>query len=337
MADIGIEWVKQYHGRPPRALSPTAQSRSSARSRSKPLRIVLPLALLALAAAGFQPGRAQAAVPCLGAPADSPAFKYAEPRLFVDAQSWWKQPGDLETRHLHIGACIPERETLRGTIHIDAKIQLHANPGTVYYVAIAWETGASGDHTYFSRNPGWKCPNLGNCAFWQSFDLPASVFDRAGLEGIRLRASARQPDGKEMRTSMNFQAYIENGKSRSNMTRMPYLRMKGWYTGLNYCESAYRSDVTPLPDGRVAMPWSPWLRQRDHGDADANPTYWSVRLDPDIHNRIAGTFLGKGAGSRDGLFTVKALPGFHKLMIETECQTAAGENTGVGVIPFVVS
>lgn len=258
---------------------------------------------------------------------------YPETRQFVDGQSWWEQSGDAEPRHLHIGACIPEREQLSGTIHIDAKVQLHANPGKVTYVAIVWES-SGGDHTYTSVNPGWTCPNLADCTFFKAFDIPVSAWDKSGLNGIRLRATAKQPDGKEMRASLNFQSYINNGKSLSNMTRMPYLRGKGWYTGLNYCEAALRTDVTPLPDSPVTSPWGPWIRQTDHGSTDANPTHHDVRLDPDIHAGIPGTFLVDGVGARDGVVSVAAT-GPHKLFSKTDCTTSAGTNSGVLVVPFV--
>lgn len=265
---------------------------------------------------------------------------YPEPRVFVDSQSWWTQPGETEARHLHLGACIPEREHLSGVIHIDARLMLHNNPGQVTYLAIVVKT-ASMEQTYKSLNTGWTCPNRGNCTFWQGFDVPSSAFDHSGLEELRLRATAKQPDtGKEMRASLNWQSYIANGKSVSNVTRMPYLRGKGWYTGLGYCEAAYRSDVTPLPDGPVPTPtWSPWIRQIDHGTDDANPTHYDIRLDPDIHNGIPGTFLASGSGSRDATIAVPTgtlTSGFHTLFAHTECQTSAGINAGVLTVRFRV-
>ncbi len=261
---------------------------------------------------------------------------YPEPRQYVDAQAWWQQPGDAEARHLHLGACIPERETLTGTVHIDARVQMHANPGRVRYAAIVWETGASGDHTYSSSNPGWTCPDLGDCTFPIGFDIPTSAWDRSGLEGLRLRATARQPDGKEQHVSINFQAYIDNGKTASDMTRRPYLRAKGWYTGAKYCETAYRSDVTPLPDGTVSGTWSPWIRQLDHGSLDADPTHHDVRLDPRIHAGEPGTFLLDGLGPRDGPVDVDTslFGGSHKLFAKTDCETPEGVNSGVLVVPF---
>lgn len=298
------------------------------------LAVLLVLASLVVSASAEASTGPQA---CIGAPADNPTALYPETRQFVDGQSWWTQAGDLEPRHLHVGACIPEREQLSGTIHFDVKVQLHANPGKVTYVALVWE-GPSGDTTYQSVNPAWTCPTLGNCAFWKSFDIPASTWTNSGLEGFRLRATARQPDGKEMRASLNFQNYVNNGKSVGNVTRMPYLRGKGWYTGLNYCEAAARTDLAPLPDAPLTGVWSPWIRQIDHGTDDANPTHHDIRLDPNIHGGIPGTFLVDAAGSRDGPISVDTdtlEAGRHTLFSKTDCETSAGLNSGVLVVPFV--
>lgn len=291
------------------------------------------LALLLFLGAGA--GIAHADTACTGAPADAPTVSYPEQRQFVDAQSWWQGPADSEPRHLHIGACVPEREQLTGTIHLDYKIQLHDNPDArVTYVAVVWES-SGGDHTYHSVNPGWTCETA-QCAFWIAFDIPVSAWDRSGLGAIRLRATAQQPNGKEMRASLNVQDIIDNDKPRSDMTRMPYLRGKGWYTGLNYCEAAVRTDITPLPDGPVLGGFTPWIRQLDHGSADADPTHHDVRLDPDIHNGIPGLFLLDGPGPFDGPVVVAAAPGLHRVFAKTDCATEAGVNSGVLVIPVAV-
>ncbi len=85
-------------------------------------------------------------------------------------------------------------------------------------------------------------------------------------------------------TSINWQTRIVNGKSREDVTRRPYLRLKGWYTGAGYCESAYRCDLTPLPDAPVSGIWSPSLRMAWDGDStDRAVTHSAVRLDPDFH------------------------------------------------------
>ena len=260
----------------------------------------------------------------------------------VDAQSWWHDaPGpfvDAEAKHLHVGGCIPRRDTvLTGTVPFDLTLKLHNNDGRVTYVAIVVKTDTL-ESTYRSVNPGWTCPSA-DCVFTQHFDLPVSAFDKSGREEIRFRATTLEPNGKEIRASINFEAVIQNGKPLDDFGRMPYTRGKGWYTGLNYCESAYRDDLTPLPSTPVSGIWSPNIRQLDHGTDDANPTSWSIRVDPDIHHGNLGTFLGSGTGGRDGVFainTAQLANGPHKLFIETECETSAGRNGGILVLPFEV-
>lgn len=294
------------------------------------------IALLTLALVLLLAPVARASSTCVGAPPDSPTTTYPQPRLFVDAQDWWRgtqAPADPEPRHLHLGACIPERKHLSGTVGFDYKVQLHANPGArVSYVAVVWES-SSGDTTYRSINPGWTCPTS-QCVWWQHFDIPVSAWDHSGLGAVRLRATAKQPNGNEMRVSMNAMNYIDNGKSLSNLTRMPYLRGKGWYTQPHYCEAAYRTDLTPLYDGPVPVGWAPHIRQLDHGTDDANPTHHDIRLDPDIHAGVPGTFLLNGLGGFDGLVPVVAAPGLHKLFVKTDCAISTGTNSGVLVVPF---
>ncbi len=265
----------------------------------------------------------------------------------VDAQTWWYETQfgpdpEMDARHLHTGGCIPRREiTLSGTVGFDVVVKMHNDPGRITYVAIVVKTDTL-EKTYQSVNPGWTCPTA-DCTFIRHFDLPVSAFDKSGLEEIRFRATSRQPDGNEMRTSVNFQTHISNGKPLDHFGRMPYIRGKGWYTGLNYCESAFRTDLTPLPIFPVPDLWEPNIRQIDHGSSDADPTWHSIRLNPDIHNGDSGERLTSAPGPRDGVFPIDTTAdefyysGFYSLMIETECTTAAGTNTGVLVLPFEVN
>ena len=179
----------------------------------------------------------------------------------VDGQSWWWEPsfgGDKEfnSRHLHVGGCIPRRSTtLSGTVPFDVVVKMHNNPGKVYYVAVA-QFSSDGTERTTSVNPGWTCPTR-DCTFVRRFDIPMSNFTRSGLQEIRFRASDRQSDmGTEIRASVNFQAHIANGKSWGTYSRNPYVRGKGWYSGMNYCEASYRDDLRQWPYSPLRA-WSP--------------------------------------------------------------------------------
>ena len=94
------------------------------------------------------------------------------------------------------------------------------------------------------------------CTFWFHFDLDVDAFPVSGLQEIRFRSTVqeRSPSGarEEMRCSLNFQVVVANGMPRSDVTRYPYLRGKGWYTGPAYCEAAL---LNKIPDGPRSGVW----------------------------------------------------------------------------------
>jgi hypothetical protein len=274
-----------------------------------------------------------------------PAANGCAPGWFpIDGQTWWWQPsfgGDREmnSRHLHVGGCIPHRTTtLSGTVDFDLVVKMHNNPGTVYYLAVVFKTDSM--EQSYSVNPGWKCPTV-DCTFTYRMSLPMSNFDKAGLQEIRFRASDRQADlGTELRASVNTQAIIANGKTVNPIDRQPYLRGKGWYTDFLYCEADYRTDQTPIPTAPVSGVWTPTLRQVDHDAGDAPLTRHTVRVDANIHGGHLGTFLVDGPGEREGplaIDTTLLTNGDHKLMVHSECETSEGVNSGVLVVPFTVN
>jgi len=83
---------------------------------------------------------AQAGSPCIGAPPDQPSGGvYGERRQFIDAQSWWipaSGKNGTDHGHIRVGACIPKRETITGSLNLNIRMVLHS-PGVqkVYPVA----------------------------------------------------------------------------------------------------------------------------------------------------------------------------------------------------------
>jgi hypothetical protein len=304
--------------------------------------------LLAAAFIALAPGSAQAfpgEQACIGAPADQPVATYAETRHFVDAQAWWTTtPGQSgsDFGHAHVGACIPERETLSGdTFPLDIKLQLHDNPAnpasTVYpgLTIVLKGTDYEIPHKKFAFL-GWSCP-VGTCTRWVHYDVPLSAFEHSGLQEVRFRFFVDEPDGDRMTASMNWQATIENGQSRKDVTRQPYLRGKGWYTGAGYCESSLRS--VPLPDAPVAS-YQPTVSQVWHGASNDLPVTGHVnRLDANFHAGVAGVSLADGRGPfSPAPLSIDAGAGPHRLLGRADCDDPRGStNSGVLVVPFVLS
>lgn len=287
-----------------------------------------------------------AAVTLFVAPSASAANRltcagYPQARQFVEAQSWWAKPG-ADPVHAHIGACIPEREHHRAGIAVDVRIVMHAMPPAAKfrYLAIVVK-GTDYEKTLVSFDPDFRCrPGVETCHAWYRLRAPLASFDHSGLQEIRLRGSVSPVDGEDVRPSLNWQTYVWNGKSRSDVGRRAYLRGKGWYTGHGYCEAAYRTDVTRLPDRALARAWNPLLRMVHHGESDdVRPTRHTVRLDPDFHAGHGGSVLRKGRGGWQGYQRVRVRrlgSGGHKLFQRVDCANASGTNSGVLVVPFSV-
>jgi hypothetical protein len=306
------------------------------------------LAVLLAAVLMVVPSQASAAS-CIGAPGNEPAGgTYPEVRQFVDQQAWWtREPGQTGTDegHAHMGVCIPEREQLSGTVPFHVRVMLHDNPGRGNYVSMVFK-GVSQELTVQKVSMGsFTCPAPGTCEKWLTFQAPMGSFTDAGLQEIRFRGFFPEPSVngqvREMRTNLNFQVYVNNGKTVRNVSRQPYLRGKGWYTHALYCESAFLS--VPLPDGPVPGMWQPRVQQVQHStDASLPITSHMVRLDPDFHNGVPGTTVREGSGplaaSTLSVSTSTLTPGVHRLYQKAMCRDDAlgSTNHGALVVPFLV-
>jgi hypothetical protein len=332
------------------------------------LSIAVALACTVIAGLGSRTARAAAGL-CVGAP-PADGTVYGETRQFVDTQAWWVPDTDQANNsitnngHVHLGACIPERETISsGNLTVKVRVILHENPGKANYVSMVFVTPNSESAVqkcYLRASASnFTCPGpasngkgdfvcTGTCERWLRFSIPISTFKNAGLQEVHFRAFVPEPDGNEMRASVNFQADIQNGKSQSDFARHPFLRGKGWYTHAGYCESSFRS--VPLPDGPVSGIWKPAVGLTTHPNDSLPVTHSFISIDPDFHasppNR--GTVLWDAAGPYGpepfgaapiAIDTRTLANGVHKLHLRTSCRDnkLGSTNSGVTVVPFTVA
>ncbi len=267
---------------------------------------------------------------------------YPESRQFVDTQAWWTttpgKSGD-DFGHAHLGACIPERENLTTMTQLDIRVLLHNNPGKIGSVRLVTKTK---DEEVIQIKDyslqGNTCP-VGTCEFWRSYTLDPAWFNYSGLQEVRFRLTVNEPDGDTMQASTNWQTYIWNGRPRVDVTRQPWLRGKGWYSGAEYCEAGYKT--VPVPDAPVGDVWWPYLTMIWHGAATDPPvTHHTVRLDPNFHNGMPGTILRDGTGPWEGYQAVDTsplTPGRHRLFMRSDCDDPRGSTlSGVLIVPFTV-
>jgi hypothetical protein len=311
---------------------------------------------------------AHAGYPCIGAPPDEPGGGiYDERRQFIDAQSWWvPTPGQNGTDHghVHVGACIPEGETITGSFRLNIRMVLH-DPGAqkVYPVGGAHPPSASivlKDDTiettpYKLEESGWTCSTPGTCTRWRSQTVDPAPFTTDGRKEIRFRFFSQVLDGAakaQMTASLNFQFTLDRASVATvdDYERRSYLRGKGWYsdpgqtsTG-EYCESSFLS--VPVPDSPIAGTWTPSVKMVWHGTANDPPiASREARLDPDFHANPAnpGTMLMSGEGEFNAALTVDTTAlanGTHKLFLRSVCRDldARGSDIhGILTVPFVVA
>ena len=108
------------------------------------------------------------ALPADAAPDPLSCAGYAERRQFVDAQAWWLNDPNRgfnggDRGHAHMGACIPERERVSGTVPFDVRIVMHDNPGRLTYVSAVFKTRSTETtvaRQYPSRHLQRRCRNL---------------------------------------------------------------------------------------------------------------------------------------------------------------------------------
>jgi hypothetical protein len=265
---------------------------------------------------------------------------YPETRQFVDAQSWWRRsPGKSGTDfgHVHLGGCIPEREQHSSAITLDIRLVMHANPGIMAEAVLVTKTASSEVTRIHDESlAGFTCP-VGTCERWVQWNVPLEWFDHSGLQEIRYRAYVDEPDGNRMIVSLNFQTYINNGRPASDVTRNPYLRGKGWYTGAGYCEASLRE---PLPDRPVHSRYGPPIAMVDHDEPGDLPiTHAVALLDADFHNDIPGMTLAEASaslGPQKVQVGRKAITGEHRLLLKADCDDPRG-STNSGVLVYLFS
>src|SRR5438128_2699874 len=270
---------------------------------------------------------------------------YPEARVYVSSQAWWTRfPGQTGTDfgHVHQEGCIPEHQTMSSDFDIDLRLIMHDNPGTYSNFDLVTK-GVSYETTVQSFTvPGFTCP-VGTCERWLHFTVHMSDFQESGLQEVRFRTFVNTPDGNKMHASTNWQVYINNGRPRSDVSRFPFLRNKGWYGDnplAGYCEAGLTS--TPIPRSPISGTWTPTVRIVTHStDASFPVTNHIVTLDPDFHMEppMLGTVLQEGAGGFEGPVSIdtRALSnGTHKLFMRADCRAGNSTNSGVGGIFFRV-
>lgn len=264
------------------------------------------------------------------AAAGSGCSGYPERRTFVEAQAWWKAPAEAEPgRHVHLGACFPFDEVVDGLLVIDARVLLHGQPAGARLLRVR---ASNQDATLFDRTA--DLPELSADTPWTvPITLDLSRLS-TGRHEIRISVFVGQPDGSRQFQSTGWQTCVRacSPSYRSG----DHVTARGWYTGTEYTNAELRSAI---PSGAVSGNWT-FEVALVPGSGGTAVTAHSVHIDPDFHGGRDGLVVRRGSGPYRGTITIdtRALSdGAHRLVLRTDSAIAAGRNSGVEVIPFIVA
>jgi hypothetical protein len=301
------------------------------------------LLLVALTIAGVMAGTGFASA------ADPDCSVYGQPRIFLEAQSWWRQtPGATGTDfgHVHVGTCFPYLQYVSDSVPFDIQVKLHNNPGRLYQVDVQAFNDAYGVKLLTSTDPGFTCPT-GDCTLTYHLDALTTGLAVDGLTEFRVRATVRTPDGNDFLATDGWLAYVRNGKTSVDTHYLApnTSEARGWYglpgtDGLGYENARLRS---PLPTAPLSGTWSPEVETLPGAGPSSPLTHTLVTIDPAFHDMPPDR--GKVQLDQPGAFrgpiaidTTQLANGPHKLVVVSSAghPDSGSTQSGVLAIPFTV-
>lgn len=249
--------------------------------------------------------------------------------------SWFQSPGGTGQNYgyLTLGTCFPIGQPVSGTVHLDLKLGLYDNPGTITVVSPKIATNAG--QVQLAETPlSLTCTTECEFTVPVNIDTTASPYD--GFEELRLLTNVLEPNTHEMRASDGWLLDIHNGKPLNNMWTNGREEGRGWYTHTGYANALF---LSPIPTSPLAGTWIVTYNANPGGTGLAVSSR-ELRIDatPDSAGILVHSSVGGGTSTVSIDLSALA-PGLHHLVLETHTlDTFFGGNvlTGSEVIPFEV-
>ncbi len=236
-------------------------------------------------------------------------------------------------RHIHEFVCWPTG-VVSGVVHVDIKVQTHAQPAGAY-VSRLRATDGGGGNVFPAMTSGFSPIDAsGNMVQWIGEDIDTDLLSD-GLHEIRLATYVRQA-GFDQLVSSDLPLFVRT--MSGGATSRDYVEGRAWYPGFLYTNARYKkrlSDfLTPVPDL-----WQPTFQCASPSGENADSM--TVAIDPHYHDGDPGWVLFTYPGETTkqlSIDTTGLLPGGHKI-VET-CAARAnlsghdGTSTGVLAINF---
>jgi hypothetical protein len=311
-------------------VAPTASAVPEPGSSASPAPTAMPTATLAPTA----PPVGDPRLTCVG---------YAEPRVFLEAQTWWDpDPVYGGSSHVHVGTCFPYAATLAGVVHFDVRVLLHSNSCLLTRVKLENDDPRGEDYDVILSDNyvSFQGDGSNTQVLWVPMDADTTRWSD-GLKSFQFYTFCRHPGGNEMRVLTDWTATTANGNPVVNEHSAQRIDAQGWYTDASYAQPGLRS---PYTFEQLVTPKSgTWtFNVRLSGNTDPGPVLsHMITVDPDFHGGHEGHVIAHGTGSYSGSITIDTrefADGTHKLVLITQKANQAGDglNTGVQVVTFRV-
>jgi hypothetical protein len=298
---------------------------------------------------------------------------YNEPRIWIEAQSWWMHRGTPITEvsgygHVHGGACVPHMQQVSGVVPVDVRIVLHHHPGTVWAINPILIYAGEQKHSGHLQDLNFECPATDTCEFWQRVNIDTRDAAVDGRMDVRIRVISDTPTpilDNNQNAVMRFMMDARNGKTlKHRADSSGDIRPAGHYVPeVGYVDFGIDNGADAA---KLYQPWSGSVTLHvsskstgdEHGAGTVgwNVTYNAAYIDPDFHHGHTGITLftatpnAMGENSKEGVSrsitidTTQLANGAHRLVLvgaaeTTEKNFTTGEPStiwGLTVFQFTV-
>ncbi len=271
---------------------------------------------------------------------------YGQKRVFLEGQGWWtpaRVPVGRRSEHVHVATCFPWRQTLSGVVRFDVLVKLHGmRPGARLRRTRIHTYNETGTTLFTIDWRNYVCRAV-DCALWRTVYVNTRRSPYDGRQEFRFLTKVVRPNGKEIRVSTRWQAYLRNGKRvRHYRPSDNYMGAAGWYTRRGYQTAVLSSGI---PRGPVSGVWRPSVKLERGSDGGRSSRHL-VSVDANVHAGLLGRIVRRGVGEYDGrvaIDTRNLANGAHRLFLRVDetrrrgfRRGLRGTVTGAFAIPFIV-
>ena len=292
-----------------------------------------------------------AATPAAGQINPETCEGYPEPRVFLEAQTWWtvgRTATGLRSHHIHVGVCFPQGRTWRpsptGIVRLDFRIVFHNMRGYLGYMFRGGIGCCDNLSPTFHVPVRLRCMDM-ECTWWITHGIDTDKVKPTGGRKLASRCSRELPreSGCSRRPAGSRTSPAKTCRRSRTTANEDTAAARGWYEGFGYATAS----IGPVPRSRSAGRRRLATQGEDAARRPRVPGYVpQCAHRPHVPRRHDGHCRREGTGSFDRAITIDTrglTNGPHRLVMITHARRIRandgvldGTNTGVLSVPFFV-